>query len=117
MLVAFISDPETETTKDRDAPVERIPFSAEVAAIMSEMDDRLKVVLPKYMVPAAYIPINHMPALVSGKTDRKVLRQVGATMMLQDLDIAWQPSRLQSFRRRGCCFGAACGGAGLGFDF
>ncbi|KAK0615529.1 Nonribosomal peptide synthetase 4 [Lasiodiplodia hormozganensis] len=86
MLVAFISDPETETTKDRDAPVERIPFSAEVAAIMSEMDDRLKVVLPKYMVPAAYIPINHMPALVSGKTDRKVLRQVGATMVLQDLD-------------------------------
>lgn len=86
MLVAFISDPETETTKDRDAPVERIPFSAEVAAIMSEMDDRLKVVLPKYMVPAAYIPINHMPALVSGKTNRKVLRQVGATMVLQDLD-------------------------------
>ncbi|KAF9630673.1 putative nonribosomal peptide synthase protein [Lasiodiplodia theobromae] len=86
MLVAFISDPETETTKDRDAPVERIPFSAEVAAIMSEMDDRLKAVLPKYMVPAAYIPINHMPALVSGKTDRKVLRQVGATIVLQDLD-------------------------------
>ncbi|KAL0257647.1 NRPS protein [Diplodia seriata] len=86
MLVAFMSDPETETTQDRDAPVERISFSPEVAAIMSEMDDRLKVVLPKYMVPAAYIPINHMPALVSGKTDRKVLRQVGATMVLQDIE-------------------------------
>ncbi|KAL1634673.1 NRPS [Diplodia intermedia] len=86
MLVAFMSDPETETTQDRDAPVERISFSPEVAAIMSEMDDRLKAVLPKYMVPAAYIPINHMPALVSGKTDRKVLRQVGATMVLQDME-------------------------------
>lgn len=85
-LVAFIADPEAKAAQDMDAPVERVSFSSELAPIMAEMDQRLGQALPKYMVPSAYVPINHMPQLVSGKTDRKTLRQAGVSMVLQDLD-------------------------------
>ncbi|GME39287.1 Nonribosomal peptide synthase [Neofusicoccum parvum] len=84
-LVAFIFDPEHEAAKDGSTDVQRVNFTAEVAAVMKEMDGRLGSVLPKYMVPAAYISISHMPHLVSGKTDRKILRAAGASMVLQDL--------------------------------
>ncbi len=46
----------------------------------------LAKVLPRYMVPTAYIPVNHVPTLISGKTDRKRLRQFGATVDLRQLD-------------------------------
>lgn len=46
----------------------------------------LATVLPRYMVPTAYIPVNYIPALISGKTDRKRLREFGAKVDLRQLD-------------------------------
>ncbi|KAM7200347.1 nonribosomal siderophore peptide synthase Sid2 [Naviculisporaceae sp. PSN 640] len=43
-------------------------------------------VLPRYMVPNAYIPVNFIPTLISGKTDRKRLRAFAGTVDLRDLD-------------------------------
>ncbi|KAF4168160.1 hypothetical protein CNMCM6936_003268 [Aspergillus lentulus] len=66
--------------------LEAAELSDEVQQALSEADAELAKVLPRYMVPTAYIPVNHIPTLISGKTDRKRLRQFGATVDLRQLD-------------------------------
>ncbi|KAK2841631.1 NRPS [Arthroderma sp. PD_2] len=62
---------------------------------LAEMIDRLNNVLtdqlPVYMVPTTYIPISSVPKTVSGKTDRRKLRDTYAENSLSEL-IALQPS-------------------------
>ncbi|KAJ5020482.1 nonribosomal peptide synthetase-like protein [Bipolaris maydis] len=50
-----------------------------------DMTKQLFVDLPSYMIPSAYIPLWKMPLLVSCKTDRKRLREIGASVTRQDL--------------------------------
>ncbi|KAI0424831.1 hypothetical protein F5Y09DRAFT_347316 [Xylaria sp. FL1042] len=47
---------------------------------------RLESVLPHWMVPSVFVPIRKVPLTVSGKTDRRRLRQMGATLSQQDLE-------------------------------
>ncbi|RDA95811.1 hypothetical protein CP533_5216 [Ophiocordyceps camponoti-saundersi (nom. inval.)] len=47
------------------------------------LSDRLRQVVPSYMVPAAYIPVPEMPVTTAGKTDRRRLRALGASMWAQ----------------------------------
>ncbi|OQV03736.1 amino acid adenylation domain-containing protein isoform 3 [Cladophialophora immunda] len=56
--------------------------------MLSAADAELAKVLPRYMVPTAYVPVNYIPVMISGKTDRKRLRQFGATFDLRQLDQA-----------------------------
>lgn len=53
---------------------------------LSGIDSRLAEVLPRYMIPTAFININFIPVLISGKTDRKRLREFGATIDIRQLD-------------------------------
>jgi fusarinine C synthase len=55
-------------------------FSADLGQALADIDKLLGVEIPRYMVPSAYIPLYQMPSLVSGKTDRKKLRELGASM-------------------------------------
>ncbi|TPX19125.1 uncharacterized protein E0L32_011198 [Thyridium curvatum] len=55
-------------------------ISDELYKALSTVDDALGAELPRYMVPAAYIPLPKIPALASAKTDRKRLRELGAAM-------------------------------------
>ncbi|RHZ65485.1 nonribosomal peptide synthase SidD [Aspergillus thermomutatus] len=83
-LVAFLA---AQTTKGHDhAGLEAAELPNELRIVLSEADAELAKVLPRYMVPTAYIPVNHIPTLISGKTDRKRLRQFGATVDLRQLD-------------------------------
>ncbi|KAF3024780.1 nrps [Neopestalotiopsis sp. 37M] len=82
MLVAFISEkaglvPSFENLLGS--------FSAEVTEALTGMNKALSEYLPIYMVPAAYIPLQTMPLLVSAKTDRKRLRELGASMSRRDV--------------------------------
>ncbi|KAF2424850.1 non-ribosomal peptide synthetase module [Tothia fuscella] len=61
-------------------------LSSEMRERLSQIDIELARVLPRYMVPTAYIPVNYIPALISGKTDRKRLKQFGATVDLRELE-------------------------------
>ncbi|KAH9889723.1 non-ribosomal peptide synthase [Xylariomycetidae sp. FL2044] len=59
--------------------------SSQVQDALAGMNDHLSIQLPIYMVPAAYIPLQTMPLLVSAKTDRKRLRELGASLSRKDL--------------------------------
>ncbi|KAK8052216.1 Non-ribosomal peptide synthetase [Apiospora rasikravindrae] len=81
-LVAFISDkaglvPATEELLGS--------FNSDVQKCLTSMNSLLAEYLPIYMVPAAYLPLQTMPLLVSAKTDRKRLRELGSSMTRRDI--------------------------------
>ncbi|KAI0007656.1 non-ribosomal peptide synthase [Xylariaceae sp. FL0662B] len=60
-------------------------FSPQVQDSLTNMNSFLSEYLPIYMVPAAYIPLQIMPLLVSAKTDRKRLRELGLSLSRKDI--------------------------------
>lgn len=84
-LVAFVSSQSTSGAGNT-VDICSIALSDELQTKLSEANTELAKVLPRYMVPTAYIPVNHIPVLISGKTDRRRLRQFGATVDLRQLD-------------------------------
>lgn len=71
ILVIFICIDEFET-KDKDA------LKTSVATLTQGVDELLAQVVPLYMVPSAYIPIKDIPMTATGKTDRRVLHEIGS---------------------------------------
>ncbi|KAB5563535.1 nonribosomal siderophore peptide synthase Sid2 [Coniochaeta sp. 2T2.1] len=84
-LVAFVAPQSKDGTKVTE--VEFVPPSDELRETLSRVDAEIRKVLPKYMIPTAYITVNDIPTLISGKTDRKRLRAFGATVDLRDLGL------------------------------
>lgn len=84
-LVAFIAPQSNDGTKLKE--IELTHPSEELRTTLSEVDAELEKVLPRYMIPTAYITVNYIPTLISGKTDRKRLRQFGATVDLRELGL------------------------------
>ncbi|KAM0280109.1 hypothetical protein ACHAO9_011373 [Fusarium lateritium] len=74
MLVAFVADREA---KD-DGDARHIDYPPRLRESLERLNEKLSEVLPVYMVPATYITLSKIPYLVSGKTDRKSLRALGA---------------------------------------
>uniref|UniRef100_A0A0B7KMI0 Carrier domain-containing protein n=1 Tax=Bionectria ochroleuca TaxID=29856 RepID=A0A0B7KMI0_BIOOC len=56
-----------------------------VGRMTAGIDSLLSDKVPIYMIPFAYIPIETVPATVTGKTDRRKLRQLGASFTAQQL--------------------------------
>ncbi|KAF2193542.1 nonribosomal peptide synthetase [Zopfia rhizophila CBS 207.26] len=83
-LVAFLVE---EKQDGKTIPEDDVSssFSAKFQQALNEMTVHISKDLPGYMVPAAYIPLHRMPLLVSCKTDRKRLREIGSLMSRQDL--------------------------------
>ncbi|OKL63567.1 Nonribosomal peptide synthetase 4 [Talaromyces atroroseus] len=84
-LVAFITFQSTKGP-DSSTNLQLEHLSHEMRSKLSKADAELTKVLPRYMVPTVYIPVNYIPVLISGKTDRRQLRQFGATVDLRQLD-------------------------------
>ncbi|KAJ5366847.1 hypothetical protein N7541_000788 [Penicillium brevicompactum] len=83
MLVAFVAfqpkgHGQTELALDE--------LSSDLSTVLSNANTEVAKTLPRYMVPTTYIPVNLIPVLISGKTDRKQLRAFGATVDLRQLD-------------------------------
>ncbi|KAJ5590150.1 hypothetical protein N7450_004122 [Penicillium hetheringtonii] len=84
MLLAFIADPNAEKPQGaKDTELQQIEFSSAIREKMADLTEQLSKALPIYMVPSTYIGIDHMPMLVSGKIDRKLLRAFGSQLTLQ----------------------------------
>lgn len=84
VLVAFVAPHSSKVSDFTELESVRLP--AELEEMVSKINEDLGKVLPRYMVPNAYIPVNFIPSLISGKTDRKRLRALGATVDLRQLD-------------------------------
>lgn len=83
-LVAFIASRHTRGNEHNHLKSTQLP--GDLRMTLSKADAEIAEVLPRYMVPTAYIPVNYIPVLISGKTDRKLLRQFGATVDLRQLE-------------------------------
>ena len=51
--------------------------------VTTQLEERLANVLPVYMVPTAYIPVDKIPMTATGKTDRRWLREIGSSFTLE----------------------------------
>jgi amino acid adenylation domain-containing protein len=83
-LVAFIVEQKKNGMRHLDGNVFG-SFTNKFQSALKDMTKQLFVDLPSYMIPSAYIPLWKMPLLVSCKTDRKRLREIGASVTRQDL--------------------------------
>ncbi|KIW72922.1 hypothetical protein PV04_01081 [Phialophora macrospora] len=84
ILMAFIAFQSTKGQESTD--LQWAPPPKDLQEMLSAADVELAKVLPRYMVPTAYVPVNYIPVMISGKIDRKGLRQFGATFDLRQLD-------------------------------
>ncbi|KAM0430163.1 hypothetical protein ACHAPT_006171 [Fusarium lateritium] len=76
VLVAFFTLTEEDSCKEDLL----LPASSNVRTLIQGIQTRLEGKLPPYMVPRAYLPLSHIPLTLSGKTDRRSLRQLGAQL-------------------------------------
>ncbi|PHH81937.1 hypothetical protein CDD82_7476 [Ophiocordyceps australis] len=80
-LMAFVCEGE-DADGGQDGLVEPSP---ELSSALASLDSAMGLRAPRYMVPAACVTLGRMPSLVSGKTDRKRLRQIGESIPRQRL--------------------------------
>jgi amino acid adenylation domain-containing protein len=88
-LVAFVTFQSLSGTSQDE--IKSVELPEDLRSKLNEANEGIVKVLPRYMVPTAYISVNILPVLISGKTDRKRLRQFGITVDLQNLDQASAP--------------------------
>ncbi|KAI0551290.1 peptide synthetase [Xylaria curta] len=81
-LVAFIAERAGLVT---DSETLLGSHSPQVQDALVNMNCLLSKDLPIYMIPAVYIPLQVMPLLVSAKTDRKRLRELGSSLSRKDI--------------------------------
>ncbi|UNI16185.1 NRPS [Purpureocillium takamizusanense] len=77
-LVAFLSESSTPATAPSGDLI--TGPSSELSAALASIDTAMGARVPRYMVPAVFVTLSTMPSLVSGKTDRKMLREIGAAL-------------------------------------
>ncbi|KAI0512858.1 hypothetical protein F5B22DRAFT_613497 [Xylaria bambusicola] len=58
---------------------------SEIKDTIQTVRTRLDSILPHYMVPSLFLPLPAFPHTISGKLDRKRLRELGSTMATQEL--------------------------------
>ncbi|RYO92810.1 hypothetical protein DL764_008084 [Monosporascus ibericus] len=81
-LVAFVAEKAGLVPESADLLGTPSPQLQDALGFMSK---HLTEQLPIYMVPAAYIPLRIMPLLVSAKTDRKRLRELGSSLTRKEI--------------------------------
>lgn len=90
MLAAFLQLdylPQLNSEESEAMQTDEAVKAGSMARVMfpASADARLAEQLPSYMVPAVYFDIAELPLTASGKTDRKRLREIGASFSAQQL--------------------------------
>ena len=83
-LVAFlarIDGGRSESVQD----VEILSLDAGVQETIREAEQHMAQTLPRFMIPSAWILVKALPMLVSGKIDRKKLREVGTGLSIREI--------------------------------
>lgn len=93
MLVAFI-ETENSTGIDYESskkirPEARKSIDSSFSEAMQQVDSKLRQVLPEYMIPSLYIPVQSLPFANAYKLDRKALKETANELEESDIqDIA-----------------------------
>lgn len=82
IIAAFLQMDDKATT-DKGALSQIAPQAAVIYP--SELDKKLEDRLPSYMVPTIYFSVGRLPMMQSGKTDRRQLREIGASFSARKL--------------------------------
>lgn len=61
------------------------PSIAWLAALATQLDDRLGKVLPRYMIPSRLIPIDSIPITISGKIERRRLKLLASSLSPEEM--------------------------------
>jgi amino acid adenylation domain-containing protein/thioester reductase-like protein len=96
-LAAFISFQEDIATGEQSDRVQLIQHSDHLRAIFSDLKEKISAVLPDYMVPKYFIPLESMPQNSSGKLDRKTLLSQIAEIPTADL-LTYSTTQAAPFR-------------------
>jgi len=81
-LVAFLA--ESKSSHHTIEP-EFTEFSEEVSTALADAETMLEKEIPRYMIPSTFIPLTLIPTLVSGKTNRKKIKEIGQSMSREQL--------------------------------
>lgn len=73
-------------------PLELLTSTDEFRIVEADARNRLRDVVPPYMVPAFFVPVSHIPMTISGKIDRKKLIQVAAKLDRRELKVSSHPA-------------------------
>lgn len=73
VLVAFFT---VAVTKSQEVQGQLLPPTDNIQSIIRNACARVPGTLSRYMVPQFYLPVARIPLTVSGKVDRKALRQI-----------------------------------------
>ncbi|KFY86252.1 hypothetical protein V500_07755 [Pseudogymnoascus sp. VKM F-4518 (FW-2643)] len=69
---------------------------SKVKQVSIGVNEHLSEVLPLFMIPTVYIPLQNIPRSITGKIDRRQLREVGSSLTAKDIAML---SRLDGERR------------------
>jgi fusarinine C synthase len=86
LLVACIAEPKIDRTLNNGSD----KMALSLASLLSNINEKLIGVVPRYMVPSLYVPVAQMPLTASGKIDRHQLREAARRMqsLARDTDIS-----------------------------
>jgi amino acid adenylation domain-containing protein len=84
MLAAFLQLSDEKRDALEASNVTNSSLTAQVV-FLTEVDQKMANCLPNYMIPDVYFVLSQLPITVSGKTDRKRLREIGASFSAQQL--------------------------------
>ncbi|OAA79903.1 AMP-dependent synthetase/ligase [Akanthomyces lecanii RCEF 1005] len=104
-LVAFLAEISSSIFEDEGGFVDP---SHELSAALEAIATTLAARVPRYMIPAVFITLASMPSMVSGKIDRKKLREIGTGMPRSKLGTTRQDHGLQEEPRTGAEKKLAC---------
>lgn len=76
----YINHPSTTARSQNPGSVETLGLSPNQRTELEDLKTKLGQVLPAYMIPKLFVPLEHLPVNMSGKIDRKVLRSIGANL-------------------------------------
>lgn len=86
LLVAFVCIQPSQK-KSNDHPVEAVPVPNDLFRFQVEAArTHFLSVLPRHMVPAAFLPLNYIPFSAAGKADRRRLREMAGSMSRTELE-------------------------------
>ncbi|KAJ5760385.1 nonribosomal peptide synthase [Penicillium odoratum] len=80
-LISFLVLKSSQTNENGSGVV----LDEHVWSVIQTVKSRLESVLPHYMVPSVFLPITSLPLTASGKTDRRILRQMGSALTAQQI--------------------------------